>query len=46
MGMPELLMLLDVFAALLAVSAAVVWLSTRGELPDEDHRPAASRRSN
>ena len=41
--MPEMLMLLDIFAALLAVSAAVVWLSTRGELlPDGDH----ARRSN
>jgi hypothetical protein len=37
-------MLLDVFAALLAVSAAVVWLSARSErLPDGDHRPAALR---
>jgi hypothetical protein len=27
-----MLMLLDIFAALLAVSAAVVWLSARGEL--------------
>jgi hypothetical protein len=30
-------MFLDIFAALLAVSAAVAWLSTRGELlPDRD----------
>jgi hypothetical protein len=36
-----MLMLLDVFAALLAMSAAVVWLSARGELsPDRDHRPS------
>jgi hypothetical protein len=30
-------MFLDIFAAFFAVSAAVVWLSTRGEfLPDRD----------
>ena len=41
-----MLMLLDIFAALLAVSAAVVWLSARGKpLPDRDHRQAALRRS-
>jgi hypothetical protein len=41
-----MLMLLDIFAALFAVSAAVVWLSARDKpLPDGDHRQAALRRS-
>jgi hypothetical protein len=32
-------MLIDIFAALLALSAMVVWLSTRDELsPNGDHR--------
>jgi len=43
MGMPEMLILLDVVAALLALSAAAVWLFTRGKLlPDKDR----ARRSN
>jgi hypothetical protein len=34
-----MLMLLDIFAGLLAMSAAVVWLSARDELsPDGVHR--------
>lgn len=34
-----MLMLLDIFAALLALSATVVWLSTRDELSSNgDHR--------
>jgi hypothetical protein len=39
-----MLMLLDIFAALLAVSAAVVWLSARDVLsPDGDHRQSKVR---
>src|ERR1700746_2127932 len=39
-----MLMLLEIFAALLAVSAAVVWLSARSELsPDGDHRHSSLR---
>lgn len=40
-----MLMLLDIFAALLAVSAAVVWLSARDELSsDRDHRHSKVRK--
>jgi hypothetical protein len=39
-----MLVLLDIFGALLAVSAAVVWLSARGELsPDGDRHSKESK---
>ena len=39
-----MLMFLDIFAALLAVTAAAVWLSTRGELlPNRGNRHSKVR---